>query len=144
MILPLFSVLSRIDLRLLQASGCLGAGRIAGFFTILLPLAAPGVAAGVLLVFMLSLGFFVTPAMLGGLRDVTFVMLIEKQVNELLNWPLAAAMSVTLLIASGLLVLLYQRSLTVQRPGVLLGRIAVGLLSGLPRPGRSAWLERLL
>lgn len=148
MILPLFSVLNRIDLRLLSASSCLGAGRVTAFFTVLMPLAAPGVAAGVLLVFMLCLGFFVTPAMLGGLSDITYVMLIEKQVNELLNWPLAAAMSVSLLLCSGILLYLYQRSLSVNRPGVIPGRIAMALIGVLPRTlgtlRSSVRLDRLL
>lgn len=110
MVLPLFSVMRRIDLRLVAAAESLGASRLGSFLWVFLPLSLPGVAAGSLLVFIISLGFFVTPALLGGLRDVTYVMLIEKQVNELLNWPLAGAMAVVLLVVTLGLVLLYQRA----------------------------------
>jgi putative spermidine/putrescine transport system permease protein len=109
MILPLFAAMRRIDLGLVRAARSLGAGAVGAFLWIFLPLSLPGVSAGSLLVFVLSLGFFVTPALLGGLRDVTYVMLVEKQVNELLNWPLASAMSVVLLLLTLILVIVYQR-----------------------------------
>ena len=112
MVLPLYAVMQRIDLRLISAACSLGATRTAAFFFIFLPLSLPGVLAGSLLVFILAIGFFVTPALLGGLSDTTFVMLIERQVNRLFNWPLASAMSVTLLIATLALVTLYNRVLS--------------------------------
>ena len=112
MVLPLFAVMRRIDLSLLSAAWSLGASRTRAFFFVFLPLSLPGVFAGSLLVFILSIGFFVTPAVLGGLGDTTFVMLIERQVNRLNNWPLAAAMSVILLVATLVLVILYNRVLS--------------------------------
>ena len=112
MVLPLFAVMRRIDLSLLSAAWSLGASRTRAFFFVFLPLSLPGVLAGSLLVFILSIGFFVTPAVLGGLGDTTFVMLIERQVNRLNNWPLAAAMSVILLVATLALVVLYNRVLS--------------------------------
>jgi putative spermidine/putrescine transport system permease protein len=142
MILPLFSVLNRIDLRLLSAAHCLGATPFAAFVTILLPLAAPGIAAGLMLVFIMSLGFFVTPAMLGGLSDITFVMLIEKEVNELLNWPLAGAMAMSLLLLSLVLLLIYHRTQAIRQPGMLLGRIIVSLLSTFPSTGHGGRYRR--
>jgi len=111
MVLPLYAVMQRIDLRLLPAAATLGAGRTAGFLLVFLPLSMPGVLAGSLLVFILSIGFFVTPALLGGLRETTYVMLIEQQVSKLLNWPLASAMSIILLLATLVLVLVYNRVL---------------------------------
>ncbi len=123
MVLPVFSVMRRIDLRLVAAAETLGASRLAAFTWVFLPLSLPGVVAGALLVFIMSLGFFVTPALLGGLRDVTYVMLIEKQVNEFLNWERAAAMSVILLIVTVAFVVLYQRSETA---GAATGTGAVG------------------
>lgn len=97
MILSLYSVMSGLDRNLVRAAHTLGAGPARAFLRIFLPLSLPGIVAGGLLVFVLSLGFFITPAILGGLRDETFVMLIERQMNELLNWRLASALAVVLL-----------------------------------------------
>lgn len=130
MVLPLFAVMRRIDLSLLSAAWSLGASRTRAFFFVFLPLSFPGVLAGSLLVFILSIGFFVTPAVLGGLGDTTFVMLIERQVNRLNNWPLAAAMSVILLVATLVLVVLYNRVLSSSVGGsTLSSRVWVRLLS---------------
>ena len=112
MVLPLFAVMRRIDTSLLSGAWSLGANRPMAFFFVFLPLSMPGILAGSLLVFILSIGFFVTPALLGGLGDTTFVMLIERQVNRLGNWPLAAAMSVILLVATLVLVIFYNRVLS--------------------------------
>ena len=112
MVLPLFAVMRRIDTSLLSGAWSLGASRPMAFFFVFLPLSMPGILAGSLLVFILSIGFFVTPALLGGLGDTTFVMLIERQVNRLGNWPLAAAMSVILLVATLVLVIVYNRVLS--------------------------------
>ena len=65
----------------------------------MLPLSMPGVAAGTLLVFVLSLGFYITPALVGGPHDMMLSMLIAQQV-DLLNWPYAACLSATLLAAT--------------------------------------------
>ena len=126
MVLPLYAVMQRIDLRLMSAAWSLGAGKSASFLLIFLPLSLPGVLAGSLLVFILSIGFFVTPALLGGLGDTTFVMLIERQINRLFNWPLASAMSIILLLATLALVVVYNRLLSA-RPGdsPLVGRALV-------------------
>jgi ABC-type spermidine/putrescine transport system permease subunit I len=67
----------------------------------------PGVAAGVLLVFVLSLGFYITPALVGGPRDFMLSMLIAQQV-DLLNWPYAACLSATLLAATLLIIAVFQ------------------------------------
>ena len=73
--------------------------------TVYLPLALPGVIAGALLVFMLSLGFYVTPALLGSAQDIWIAMLVELNVNQLLDWSFAAAIaSVLLAITLGLYV----------------------------------------
>jgi ABC-type spermidine/putrescine transport system permease subunit I len=64
---------------------------------VFVPLTMPGVAAGCILVFMLGLGSFVTPALLGGPRDIFVSMLVEKQVSGLLNWRFGAAISTILL-----------------------------------------------
>ncbi|MCL4459918.1 MAG: ABC transporter permease [Chloroflexi bacterium] len=103
MILPLFSVMVGIDKSLLKAAYNLGATPFQAFWRIFLPLSLPGVAAGSILVFIISLGFFVTPALLGGLRDTTISMLIETQTSQLLNWGFASVLAVVLLVITLLL-----------------------------------------
>lgn len=97
MIFALFGTMRGIDMRLIRAAETLGASPLRAFVRVYVPLSMPGVVAGLTLVFMITLGFFITPAILGGLRDATFVMLIEKLMNELLNWHLASALSAMLL-----------------------------------------------
>jgi ABC-type spermidine/putrescine transport system permease subunit I len=108
MILPIASVLRQIDSAVLRAAAGLGAPPRRVFLQVVLPLSMPGVAAGVLLVFVLSLGFYITPALVGGPRDLMVSMLIAQQV-DLLNWPYAACLSVALLATTLLLVALFQR-----------------------------------
>ncbi len=99
MILPLYSVIRGIDGNLLRAAEGLGASPIGVLRQVLLPLALPGVAAGSLLVFILALGFFITPALVGGPRDLMIAVLIQQQV-DLFNWPMASALAVVLLAAA--------------------------------------------
>ena len=100
MVLPLYSALRRLDPGLLQAAEGLGAARWRVMWRIVLPLTAGGIAAGAVLVFVLSLGFFITPALLGGGRVVMIGVLIQQQVAELLDWNFAAALSMLLLVVS--------------------------------------------
>ena len=93
---------------LLRAAAGLGAPPWRVFLQVVLPLSIPGVAAGVLLVFVLSLGFYITPALVGGPRDLMLSMLIAQQV-DLLNWPYAACLSTALLAATLLLILVSLR-----------------------------------
>ena len=97
MILPVFNAVKNVDPNLVLAAEGLGAPRWRAFLRITLPLTMHGVAAGVTLVFTLSLGFFITPALLGGGRVVMVANLIEEQVRELLNWAFAGALSAILL-----------------------------------------------
>ncbi len=120
MILPLYATLRGIDPALLKAAASLGAPPAATFRQVLLPLSLPGVFAGSLLVFILAIGFFITPALVGGPRDLMISMLIQQQV-ELLNWPFASALAVVLLaIALGSFAVL-SKALGVER---LFGRMA--------------------
>jgi len=96
MVLPIANALRQIDPSLARASSGLGATPWATFRQITLPLSMPGVAAGVLLVFVLALGFYITPAMVGGPREITLSMLIARQVDQL-NWAYAATLSAVLL-----------------------------------------------
>ena len=99
-VLPIYAALVRIDPALLRASEGLGASRWATFAYVLLPLSMRGIATAATFVFLLSLGFFITPALMGGAANITLSMLIETLVNERLAWPLAAAASVILLVAA--------------------------------------------
>jgi ABC-type spermidine/putrescine transport system permease subunit I len=99
-VLPIYAALVRIDPALLRASEGLGAARFTTFRRVLLPQVRGGIATAASFVFLLSLGFFITPALLGGARDITLAMLIDGFVEEQLAWPLAGAASVILLTAT--------------------------------------------
>jgi len=115
MILPIYSVLKGLDADLLKAARGLGASTFQTFWGVIFPLSLPGVGAGVLMVFIMSLGFFVTPALLGGGKVVIIAMAIERQVNNFLNWEFAAALAVILLGLTGLFVILFERVLGLER-----------------------------
>jgi len=100
MAVPIYAALLRIDPDLSRAAEGLGAPGWRAFLRITLPLSLPGVSAGCALVFVLSLGFFITPALLGGGRVIMISNLIEQQVREFLDWPFAAALSAVLLAAT--------------------------------------------
>nr|WP_186363580.1 ABC transporter permease [Rhizobium sp. ACO-34A] len=100
MILPIYSVMKGIDTRLLQAARSLGAKPWRAFLQIYVPLSLPGVYAGAIIVFILSLGFYITPALLGGPRSTMLSTLVQNQVLSLLNWGRGGAMGVVLLIAT--------------------------------------------
>jgi ABC-type spermidine/putrescine transport system permease subunit I len=112
MILPVANALRQIDPSLARAASGLGSPPWKTFLQVTLPLSVPGVAAGGLLVFVLSLGFYITPAMLGGPRDITLSMLIANQVDQL-NWAYAACLSAVLL-ATALIIIVACRRL----PGI--------------------------
>ena len=100
MVLPIYAALLRIDPDLNRAAEGLGAPAWRGFLRITLPLSLPGVFAGCALVFVITLGFFITPALLGGGQVMMIAMLIEQQVREFLDWPFAAALAAVLLAAT--------------------------------------------
>jgi putative spermidine/putrescine transport system permease protein len=100
MILPIAAVMARIDPQLSNAARSLGAGPICSFALVYFPMTLPGVMAGVLLVFTISLGFYVIPAILGGPRDLLVAQLIEFNINTSLDWSFATALSSVLLIST--------------------------------------------
>jgi ABC-type spermidine/putrescine transport system permease subunit I len=106
-ILILYSINHNIDVRLVGAAQSLGASPFRAFRHVYLPLSMPGVRAATLLVMILSLGFFVTPALLGGLSEVTLAMLIDTQFNETVNWNLGAALATLLLLMTLIGIALY-------------------------------------
>jgi putative spermidine/putrescine transport system permease protein len=109
MVLPVLAVLREMDPRLPRAAASLGAGRLRVFLRVTLPLSLPGIGAGCLLVFIQALGFYVTPALLGGPEDQMLAWFIGFQAFRIGDWGMAAALSVMLLGAVALLVGLYGR-----------------------------------
>jgi len=97
MVLPIYGAVRRLDPAIAAAAQGLGASNWRIFWRIYIPLTLNGIFAGSVLVFVLSLGFFITPALLGGGRVMMIAVLIEQQVRETLNWPFAAALSFVLL-----------------------------------------------
>lgn len=100
MVMALFSVMQGIDLRLERASASLGASPWRTFLRVYLPLSLPGVRSGSLLVFLVSLGFYATPILLGGLNDRMLVNIIDAQIGRLGNWAFGASASVVLLVVT--------------------------------------------
>jgi putative spermidine/putrescine transport system permease protein len=96
MVLPLYAVMRRIDPEFGRAAANLGASPATAFLRVFLPLSLPGILAGCLLVFVLALGFYITPALLGGLRDQMISQLIVQQIQQRLDWGFGTAMSVLL------------------------------------------------
>jgi putative spermidine/putrescine transport system permease protein len=105
-VLPLYSVMKGIDPVYLRAAASLGAPGWQRFLRVYLPLTMPGVAAGALIVFMLSVGFYITPALVGGPDDQMVSHFIAFYTNVTINWGMAAALSTLLLFTTGLLVVL--------------------------------------
>ncbi|MFD0745584.1 ABC transporter permease [Phytohabitans flavus] len=114
LVLPMYSAMDQIDRRLLSAAQSLGAPRGRAFRRIYLPLSMPGIVAGVSLVFVLALGFYVTPALLGSTRNAMIAQVINVRTKELLDFGGAGAMGVLLLVVT-LLVLGVSRRLAGQR-----------------------------
>jgi ABC-type spermidine/putrescine transport system permease subunit I len=115
MILPLYSVMAGIDRRLMRAAENLGANPFQVFLRIFLPLSLPGVGGGCLLVFIIGLGFFITPALLGGPSDVMISMFIETQVHSVLDFEFASALAVLLLGVTLVIFAIYSRFFGVER-----------------------------
>jgi putative spermidine/putrescine transport system permease protein len=99
-ILILDSVMRTVDPRLLSAALSLGATPRRAFFRVYIPLTMPGIRAAALLIFIMGLGFFVTPALLGGRRELTVAMLINHEFTELIDWGFGSALAVVLLLVT--------------------------------------------
>jgi putative spermidine/putrescine transport system permease protein len=110
-IMAMLSVMENIDTNLVKAARTLGARSGQSFWRIYFRLSLPGVAAAGLLVFITALGFFITPALLGGARQTMISQVIISVVQELLDWRFAGALSVVLLAASAVVFFLYDRLL---------------------------------
>lgn len=117
MVLPLYAVMRNIDGRLVAAARSLGAPPVRAFTSVYVPLALPGIAAGCILVFIISIGYYITPALLGGAKDTVIAQLIANQIQSLLNWGLGAALSAVLLVVTLGLFLVFTRIVRVERIG---------------------------
>ncbi len=117
MVLPLVASFRALDPRLPRAAASLGAAPWRVFLRVTLPLSLPGIGAGCLLVFIQALGFYVTPALLGGPNDQMLAWFVGFYATRSVNWGLAAALSVMLLVAVGLCVALYGKLAGFRRPG---------------------------
>jgi len=115
MVLTLFAAMRSIDHNLLRAARGMGASGPMIFTRIYFPLSLHGVVSGALIVFILSIGFFITPALMGGPSDVMVAMLIERSVEINLDWSTAAIMSLYLLAVTLVLYALYYRVTDLQR-----------------------------
>ena len=125
MVLSNFAVMSEINPNYLRAARSLGAGPLRAFLHVYLPQSYPGITGGVLLVFIVSIGFFVTPALLGGRKEVFIAQLIQLNVSQVVAWGFAASLAVVLLLLTMALLFAYDRLLgteSVFRPGGLTGR----------------------
>ena len=114
MVLPLYSALDRMDRSLMEASLDLGAGHLKTIFLVVVPLAAPGIASGILITFIPALGSYLTPDLLGGTDSQMIANVIERQFKRANDWPFGAALSFLLMyltfIAIALQALVQRRS----------------------------------
>ena len=109
MVLPIFTSLASIDHGLKESSLILGASPTQTFVRVTLPLSLPGIFAGVILTFVLVLGAYITPVILGSPRDLVLPVLIENQVTDLYNVPFAATLSLTMLVFMSAVIFAFRR-----------------------------------
>lgn len=110
-VLPILSVMQGIDRSLVRAAENLGATPLQAFWNVFFPLSLPGVGAALLLTFIKCMGFFITPALMGGPRDTMIAVLIDVQLERIIDWGFASALSVVLLVIILILFYIYNRFL---------------------------------
>lgn len=115
LVLTLFSAMKGIDYNLIRAAQSMGASGTYTFLKVFLPLSMPGLISGCLIVFILAIGFFITPALMGGAEDVMIAMLIQREIELNLNWPVAAMLSLALLTVTLVLYAIYYRYTNLDR-----------------------------
>lgn len=109
MILPLYSVMKSIPPVYARAAASLGANPWTVFWKVYVPQTLPGVGAGCLLVFIMAVGYYITPALVGGPRDQMLSYFVALHTNETLNWSMAAALAAVLFAATLVLYAIYSR-----------------------------------
>ncbi len=115
MVLTLYAAMRGIDMSLLRAAEGLGASGFYTFRRVYFPLSLHGVLSGALIVYILSIGFFITPALMGGQYDIMIAMLIDRSLEVAVDWPAAALMSLTLLVVTLVLYAIYYRITDIRR-----------------------------
>ncbi len=115
MILPLYAVLRTIPADLAQAALGLGANGFEVFRRITLPLAMPGIMSGLVMVFILAIGFYVTPALVGGSQNMMIAQLIASEIAEAPTWGFGAALSTILLVTTLGLMAIFHRAISFER-----------------------------
>jgi putative spermidine/putrescine transport system permease protein len=115
MVLPLYSVMRGIPPEYVRAAASLGARPMVAFWRVYLPQTVPGIAAGCLLVFILAIGYYITPALVGGANDQMVSYFVAFFTNQTVNWGMASALGTVLLIATLGLYALYARIIGVER-----------------------------
>jgi putative spermidine/putrescine transport system permease protein len=115
MVLTLYAAMRGIDASLLRASEGLGASGFYTFRRVYFPLSLHGVLSGALIVYILSIGYFITPALMGGQHDIMVAMLIDRELEVAVDWPSAALMSLSLLLVTLALYAVYYRVTDIRR-----------------------------
>jgi putative spermidine/putrescine transport system permease protein len=115
MILPLYSVMKGVDASYTRAAISLGATPLRAFLTVYVPQTLPGIGAGCLLVFILAIGYYITPELVGGGGDQMVSHFIAIFTNQIINWGQAAAMAIVLLAAVAILYAIYSRFFGIDR-----------------------------
>ncbi len=113
MVLPLYSVMAGIPSYYVRAARSLGATPMAAFFKVYTPMTMPGIGAGCLMVFIQALGYYITPALVGGPRDQMVSYFVAFFVNERVNWSMASALGVVLLLMTAFFYLIFGRRVNI-------------------------------
>jgi spermidine/putrescine transport system permease protein len=106
-ILPIYVSLEKVDRSLLEAAADLGDGPVARFLRVTLPLSLPGVIAAMLMIFVPTVGDYVTPALVGGPDGIMIANIIQAQFSKVNNWPMGAALAVGMMITVTVIALVY-------------------------------------
>ena len=115
MVLPLYSVMRGVPREYMRAAASLGAGPLRAFVRVYLPQTVPGIGAGCLLVFILAIGYYITPTLVGGANDQMVSYFVAFFTTQTINWGMAAALGAVLLIATLALFALYARLVGLDR-----------------------------
>lgn len=143
-VLTMLSVMENIDRNLPRAASTLGARPGTAFWKIYFPLSMPGVAAAAIMVFVTAIGFFITPALLGGRKETMITQIIIDQVQQTMNWEFAGAVSVLLLVVVLAVFALYDKILGLSTmTGAGASRPRASARPGLPRRAGEALLDLL-
>ena len=117
LILPLYANMRAIDKDILKAASSLGATPTRAFWTVFFPMSLPGLLAGILIVFVLCLGFYVTPAILGGGKVIMAAMKISSNIELYFSWGAASALGVVLLVVTGMILFIASKLVSIDQLG---------------------------